>query len=79
MGTTMADTITLDELRGLMGLGAEGGVPRVTVVEVLPPGYWRHTHLPGALNLPPERVEADAPTLLPDRQAPIVLYCWDPT
>jgi hypothetical protein len=33
--------------------------------------------LPGALNLPPGKTAEMAPDLLPDKNAEIVLYCWD--
>ena len=47
------------------------------LLEVLAPPYYRHSHLPGALNLPPGKVAEMAPDLLPDKGAEIVLYCWD--
>ena len=47
------------------------------LLEVLAPHYYRHSHLPGALNLPPGKVAEMAPDLLPDKEAEIVLYCWD--
>ncbi len=47
------------------------------LLEVLAPQYYRHSHLPGALNLPPGKVGDMAPTLLPDKNTEIVLYCWD--
>jgi hypothetical protein len=47
------------------------------LLEVLAPQYYRHSHLPGALNLPPGKVGELAPDLLPDKNAEIVLYCWD--
>jgi rhodanese-related sulfurtransferase len=47
------------------------------LLEVLAPPYYRHSHLPGALNLPPGKVAEMAPDLLPDKEAEIVLYCWD--
>ena len=47
------------------------------LLEVLAPQYYRHSHLPGALNLPPGKVGKMAPTLLPDKNTEIVLYCWD--
>ena len=47
------------------------------LLEVLAPQYYRHSHLPGALNLPPGQVGEMAPNLLPDKNAEIVLYCWD--
>jgi rhodanese-related sulfurtransferase len=46
-----------------------------TLVEALPEKYWRDWHLPGALNLPHDRVREHAPVLLPDRSAEIVVYC----
>ena len=49
------------------------------LVETLPEEYYRHTHLPGALNLPPDRIEELASTLLPDKDAEIVVYCGKDT
>jgi rhodanese-related sulfurtransferase len=49
----------------------------VVLLEVLAPRYYRHSHLPGALNLPPGNTAEMAPALLPDKDAEIVLYCWD--
>jgi rhodanese-related sulfurtransferase len=54
----------------------DGGEP-VVLLEVLAPRYYRHSHLPGALNLPPGKAAEMAPDLLPDKEAEIVLYCWD--
>jgi len=48
---------------------------QVTVVETLAPERYRETHLPGALNLPPERINELAPQLLPNQDAEIVAYC----
>ena len=67
----MVANIGRDELRAKM----DGGDP--FVLEVLAPRYYRHSHLPGALNLPPGKVGELAPDLLPDKSAEIVLYCWD--
>jgi len=61
-----------DELRAKM----DRGDPFI-LLEVLAPRYYRHTHLPGALNLPPREVTEMAPTMLPDKEAEVVLYCWD--
>jgi rhodanese-related sulfurtransferase len=46
-----------------------------TLVEALGVGYYTDAHLPGAINIPPGHVDALAARLLPDRQAPIVVYC----
>ena len=68
----MVENIGRDELRAKM----DSGDP-VILLEVLAPQYYRHSHLPGALNLPPGKVAELAPDLIPDKDAEIVLYCWD--
>lgn len=45
------------------------------LVEALGVGFYTDAHLPGAINIPPGHVDALAATLLPDRGAPIVVYC----
>ncbi len=45
------------------------------LVEALAPEKFRHTHLPGAINIPYNRVRELAPSLLPDKNAQIVTYC----
>jgi rhodanese-related sulfurtransferase len=62
--------------RGELRTKMDGGDPFV-LLEVLAPQYYRHSHLPGALNIPPGKVAEMAPDLLPDKDAEIVLYCWD--
>ena len=47
----------------------------VTLVDATPSRAYRRRHLPGAVNLPPDRVPALAPVLLPDLDAEIVVYC----
>ena len=68
----MVANIGRDELKAKM----DGG-DTVVLLEVLAPRYYRHSHLPGALNLPPGKAAEMAPHLLPDKDAEIVLYCWD--
>ena len=68
----MVVNIGRDELRAKIN----GGDP-IILAEVLAPQYYRHSHLPGALNLPPGKVVEMAPDLLPDKKAEVVLYCWD--
>ena len=48
---------------------------QVTVVETLAPERYREAHLPGALNIPPERINELAPQLLPNKDAEIITYC----
>ena len=40
---------------------------QVTVVETLTPERYREAHIPGALNIPPERIKELAPQLLSTR------------
>ena len=70
----MVATITREDLKEKIDRGDD-----FILVETLPAEYYRHSHLPGAINLPPERVAELAPELLPDREADIVVYCAKPT
>ena len=49
------------------------------LVETLPEMAYHHAHLPGAINLPPQKLAELAATLLPNKQAEIVVYCASPT
>jgi len=46
-----------------------------TLVEALPEKYYADKHLPNALNIPHDQVDALAPTLLPNKSDEIVVYC----
>ena len=70
----MAEIITLDELKAKLDQGDD-----FMLVETLAESYYRHSHLPGAINLPPDQVTALAPNLLPDKSADIVVYCASST
>jgi rhodanese-related sulfurtransferase len=75
----MADTLSIptisrDELYRRITRGDS-----FVLVETLAPEKFEHAHLPGAINLPPERLQDLAPSLLPDRHAEIVVYCATPT
>jgi rhodanese-related sulfurtransferase len=48
---------------------------KFTVVETLAPDRYREAHIPGALNIPPEKIRELAPQLLPNKDAEIVTYC----
>ena len=48
---------------------------KVTVVETLAPERYRAAHIPGALNIPPEKIKELALQLLPSKDAEIVTYC----
>lgn len=65
----MVDKITRDELKAALDEG------RVTLVEALSPQSYAEAHLPGAVNIPKDRVRELASRLLPDKEAEIVVYC----
>lgn len=67
-------TITREELKGKIDRGDS-----FTLVETLQAVAYQHEHLPGAINLPPDRVRELAPNLLPDKSAEIIVYCSSPT
>jgi len=70
----MVETISRDDLRGKIDRG-----DKFSLVETLSKTTYDHAHLPGAINLPPDRVTELAPSLLPDKTADIVVYCANPT
>jgi rhodanese-related sulfurtransferase len=47
----------------------------IKVVETLAQERYREVHIPGALNIPPEKIKELAPQLLPNKDAEIVTYC----
>ena len=65
----MAGLITRQELASAIDAGG------VVVVEALGPQYFESGHLPGAINIPHTEVIDLAPSLLPDKDAAIVVYC----
>jgi rhodanese-related sulfurtransferase len=64
----MLIVIGRDELRKLAGRG-------IQLVEVLPAEEYHWAHLPGAVNLPLN--ELDAMTGQLDRSRPVIVYCHD--
>ncbi|MFV2175897.1 rhodanese-like domain-containing protein [Actinomadura sp. LOL_016] len=68
----MTALISRDDLKAAIDAGT------VTVVDALGGEYFAKQHLPGALPLVPGDVDAQAPALLPDRDAAIVTYCSNP-
>ena len=47
------------------------------LVDALSPMSYARSHLPGAINLPPEWVDERAPRRIPDLSTEIVVYCSD--
>lgn len=66
----MVMEITRDELKAKLDRGED-----LAIVEALPERYYEDAHLPGALNIPHDRVDELAPALLPDKSQEIVVYC----
>lgn len=64
--------ITRDELKRKL----DGGEDFV-LVDALAPMSFAHSHLPRAVNLPPEWVDERGPGKLPQLDAEIVVYCAD--
>ena len=65
----MAREIDRVRVRRLMEQGAQ-------IVDVLPAKEYSEEHLPGAINLPLRRIEAEAVSVL-DLTRAIVVYCAD--
>jgi rhodanese-related sulfurtransferase len=55
----------------------EGGEPLV-LVDALGPISYGAAHLPGAINMPPERVDALADRRIPSLDDLVVVYCANP-
>jgi len=68
-----AETVTREEL--IEPQGTRG----MKLVDVLSPESFATRHIPGAVNLPVADIRHRAPEVLPDRDAPIVVYCGGPT
>jgi rhodanese-related sulfurtransferase len=69
----VVQTISREELKARMDRGED-----FILVDTMSERYYRHSHLPGAINLPANEVRERAPELLPDKDAEIVVYCIDP-
>lgn len=70
----MMETVSREELKSKMDRGET-----FTLVETLAEVAYQHAHLPGAINLPPDRLKELAPRLLPDKGAEVIVYCASPT
>jgi rhodanese-related sulfurtransferase len=66
-------TISRDELRSKLNRGE-----RFVLLETLPKSSYDHAHLPTAKNLPPDEIKNIA-SLVPDKNAEIIVYCANPT
>jgi rhodanese-related sulfurtransferase len=68
----VAKNITREELKAKMDRGE-----KFVLVDALSAKHYDSSHLPGAINLPYELVD-EAETVLPDKDAAIVVYCMNP-
>jgi rhodanese-related sulfurtransferase len=66
------ETITRDELQRKIQDGDE-----FHLVEASPEADFKKEHLPGAINLPVERIRELDPHILPNKDDLIVVYCAD--
>ena len=65
----MESTISTKELKSKLDR------KKITVVETLAPERYREAHIPGALNIPPEKIKELSPQMLPIKDAEIITYC----
>ncbi len=68
--TIMASEITLPELQEKMQRHDD-----FALVEALPPWHYRQQHLPGAINIPFNRVERYARQRIPNKDQEVIVYC----
>lgn len=62
--------VSIDQLSGLMG-----GAKKAVLIDVRSPEEYRAGHIPGAINLPAERIKAEAAKLPRDKSTTLVFYC----
>lgn len=65
----MTEPIGFQRVRQLVDAGAQ-------LVEVLPRGEYEEQHLPGAINIPLKKLDADVVAVL-NNETPVIVYCWD--
>lgn len=71
----MARDYSVQELHDLL----QHSNRRFYLVDTLPHEAYHFRHLPGAVSLPLEELEARAAEVLPDKSAEIITYCASPT
>jgi rhodanese-related sulfurtransferase len=60
----------------LAAIRAAGAGP--VVIDTRSSAGWAQGRIPGALHIPGSELAELAPSMLPDRDADIVVYCWGP-
>lgn len=66
----MSQFISREEIKTLIASGKKH-----TIVEALPKQYYEIEHLPGAINIPDDAVPTNVSGLIPDKNAPVIVYC----
>lgn len=61
---------SVDDVKAMLDRGE-----RVALIDTREESEWARGHLPGALHLSKGIIERDIEAAIPDRAAPIVLYC----
>ena len=69
----MERNISREELKEKMDHGND-----LVLLGTMGPPNYRHSHLPGAVNVPIDEIRECAAELLPEKDAEIVVYCIDP-
>lgn len=67
-------TIELHELKAAISSKA-----KIELLEALPEKYFAEGHLPGAVHFPNDAVSARATSVIPDRNARVIVYCASDT
>jgi rhodanese-related sulfurtransferase len=67
---SVVPTISRQEIEAKLTAGDD-----LVIVEALGPMYFEDAHLPGARNLPHDRVDELAVEVLPDKDAFVIVYC----
>jgi rhodanese-related sulfurtransferase len=65
--TAAVKEIERDELKAKIDRGEA-----VALLETLAPEHFQHAHLPGAVNMPPDRVKELGPLLVPDKHTEVI-------
>ncbi len=66
----MTKTITREQIKENLDTSES-----MTIIEALPQKYFDAEHLPNALNIPHDEIQARAQDVLPDKNALIIVYC----
>jgi len=66
----LKNIITRETLKDMIESGR-----KQTIIETLPSQYYASAHLPGAVNIPHDKVALAASLLIPDKSERIIVYC----